>query len=689
MVQTKQHPTEEQSEASGDGLQAQAGLANKANAEEVPERPALAPNVKLSGEMQESGFEKKQWLVQRDGSFSQVTELLYHVLKQVNGQRSIDEIAQAASQEFGRTISADGVRKLIGTKLIPEGFIVKADGSVAQAPGATGKGLERSPLAVNMRVKMIDPRFITPFTNVLQYLYKPLILVPILLLSVVLHGWLYFMHGVGHGTYDLLYTPGLILAIFGIVVISTAFHELGHASALQYGGGKVGGMGAGLYIVYPAFFTDVTDNYRLGRWARVRTDLGGFYFNLIFQFLLAGLFALTKQEFLLLPIMLIDFDIIHQLLPFVRLDGYWALADITGIPDFFSQIGPFLRSVLPLPWWKGRKLPDLKGWVKAVFALYIVITVPLLAFLLFLMVKGVPRILATAWDSFLKQTHDFSSALSAGDVLAVIVAVLQMVLLALPTLGLLYALYGLARRGFTALWNWSKPTPQRRAIGSLVTLGIVGLLVFLWAPQIPFLGGRPGPARTITNFTPIKPNERGTIGDAIPVWPFVAFSSPSQPAAPATVVPATPESAPSIPTAGPQVPVPAGGPSLPEPTPTPVVTPQANPNVLPTQIPQVVPTIAPKVPQVIPTQIPQLVPTAVPQIVPTQIPQIIPTAIPPVNSIPTVAPKLVPTVNAVPTEVPKLVPTVNAAPTLIPTVQPKLVPTPAPPNLPPVQPKLP
>src|SRR3712207_652054 len=199
-------------------------------------------------------------------------------------------------------------------------------------------------------------------------------------------------------------------------------------------------MGVGLYLIYPAFYTDVTDNYRLGRWARVRTDLGGFYFNLIFALGMMGLYALTGYEFLLLAVVLLDLEIIHQTLPFVRLDGYWALADLTGIPDFFSHIGPFLRTVLPIPWWKGRKLPNLKGWVKAVFALYILITVPLLAFILFLMVKSVPRVLATAWDSFWKQAGVFSTAQNAGDFLGMAASVVQMITLALPALGLVYIL---------------------------------------------------------------------------------------------------------------------------------------------------------------------------------------------------------------------------------------------------------
>ena len=93
-------------------------------------------------------------------------------------------------------------------------------------------------------------------------------------------------------------------------------------------------MGAGFYLVYPALYTDTTDAYRLGRWARVRTDLGGFYFHLIFALGLVSLYLVTGWEFLLFVVLLINSNIIYQCMPFVRFDGYWALADLTGIPDF-------------------------------------------------------------------------------------------------------------------------------------------------------------------------------------------------------------------------------------------------------------------------------------------------------------------------------------------------------------------
>src|SRR5207253_10714679 len=172
-----------------------------------------------------------------------------------------------------------------------------------------------------------------PLTRVLQYLYSPLLLLLLLFLTLQAQYWLLFVHGVAGGIYQALNVPGVLPLVLALVVSSAAFHELGHAAALRYGGGRVRSMGVGFYLMYPAFYTDVTDNYRLGRWARVRTDLGGFYFNLVFAAGTIGLYILTGSEFLLASVILLNIQTVQQLLPFVRLDGYWVLADVTGIPD--------------------------------------------------------------------------------------------------------------------------------------------------------------------------------------------------------------------------------------------------------------------------------------------------------------------------------------------------------------------
>jgi putative peptide zinc metalloprotease protein len=433
---------------------------------EVPEYPALAPDVELVGEMKESGFEDRQWLIQRGGRFIQLTELLYRVVEQSNGERTLAEIATEVTRASDWMVSADNVRLLIQSKLLPLGIIAPADGT-PPAGSHVGPGVEgptRSPLRVNMRQRLIGPRFIDPFTRVLQALFAPVAVIPFLAAIVVAHGWLYLMHGVGRGLREVILQPSLALAVLAIVFASGIFHEFGHAAALRYGGGRTRGMGFGLYLVYPALYTDTTDSYRLGRWGKVRTDLGGFYFHLIFALGLVVLSLLTGWEFLLVAVLLINLDILYQCLPFVRFDGYWALADLTGIPDFFSQMGAFLRSWLPISRWRGAKLPKLKPWAKAIFISYVIVTVPVLSLLLFFLVTHLPGVVSTFRESLLIQAGAFSSALDSGDPFEAALSIAQILMLGLQALAITYLLYILSRMLIVAvLTQFIYPLVRRTA----------------------------------------------------------------------------------------------------------------------------------------------------------------------------------------------------------------------------------
>lgn len=441
----------------------------------VPERPVLTPNVQLVGEMQETGFKDRQWLIQRDGRFIQLTELLYRVMEQANGDRTLEEIAAGTTESTDWIVTADNVRQLIQTKLIPLGLIAPVDSTVVE-PRKSEQA--RSPLDLGMRMTMIGPRLISPFTKLFQVLFAPPVLIPVLIAIATAHGWLYFVHGVAESFRDVLYTPGGLLIVIAVTLASAVFHEFGHASALRYGGGKVRGMGAGIYIIYPVLYTDVTDSYRLGRWARVRTGLGGIYFHLIFTLGIIGYYLVSGQELVLLVVPLITLEIIRQFFPLIRLDGYWVLADLTGIPDFFSQMGPFLRSVLPVSRWKGDKLPNLKPWVKAVFATYIIITIPVLTGLLYLLITRLPLIVATVWDSLLVQRQIFSAAWVNGDLLGMATSGSQMIMLGLPALGITYLFYRLGWTVIRVIRN--QPTLARRITGTLIAVGAVALMAFLW-----------------------------------------------------------------------------------------------------------------------------------------------------------------------------------------------------------------
>ena len=196
-----------------------------------------------------------------------------------------------------------------------------------------------------------------------------------------------------------IYDPTLLLGVLASVIVATVFHELGHTSALRYGGGRPGVMGIGFYLVWPAFYCDVTDAYRLDRISRLRTDLGGVYFNAIFALLAGVAFFITGEEAILLAAVVQYVILLQQLIPLLRFDGYYVLTDPTGVPDILSRIKPIFRSLVP-----GRKadaqLTRLKPGVRAAVTAYLLALVPVMLFLFAWVVVGAPRLLATVHDSF-------------------------------------------------------------------------------------------------------------------------------------------------------------------------------------------------------------------------------------------------------------------------------------------------
>ena len=453
--------------------------------------PQLAPGLELIGEYEDSGFKETPYLARRaDGQVLQLPRLLYVLAEQIDGRRDYDEIAARVTRAFGRGLTGNGARYLAEEKLVPLGIVA--------VRGGTGPALQKVDplLALRLRVGVVPETVVNRATRVFRPLFLPAVVVGVLSALVALDGWLFLVHGVATGARQVLYDPLLVLLLLGLIVLSAAFHECGHATACAYGGARPGGIGAGIYIVWPAFYTDVTDAYRLGRGGRLRTDLGGVYFNVIFILATAVAYFATGFEPLLLLILIQHLEIMHQFLPFIRLDGYYIVSDLTGVPDMFARIRPTLASLLP---WRraDKRVRELKPAARAAVTVYVFATVPTLLFAFGIMVVNAPRIFATAYDSVLLHYDRIGreDALHAG------ISALQMAILILPAAGL--AVSGLrgGKRALLGSWRRTDGRPAARALLVVGTAATTALLAWLWWPN--------------GEYRPIQPGERGTLQGAI------------------------------------------------------------------------------------------------------------------------------------------------------------------------------
>jgi putative peptide zinc metalloprotease protein len=465
--------------------------ATRAPAGAVPRR---ADAVELLGEMEQSGFVEPPCLVRRgDGQTIQLTELLYRVLESIDGRRDLAGVADDLSARIGRDATAEDVSFLVEEKLRPLGLLKAPDGSEPEVQ-------KLNPLlALRFRVCLSKPSVTRRVTAPFAALFHPAVVTVVLGGFVAMVVWLFGVHGIAGSTRAILREPALLVLTFFLTMLSAGWHEFGHAAACRYGGATPGTMGAGIYLVWPAFYTDVTDSYRLDRRGRLRTDLGGLYFNCVFSLATFGAWAISGWDFLLVLIPLQLLQMVHQLLPFVRLDGYHILADLTGVPDLFARIKPTLASALP-----GNE-PDervtvLKPWVRRVVALWVVLVIPLLLFSLVMVVLSMPRMLATAWETLRLERQAIGDAFDAGDWWGLAAGILASAALLLPLLSSAYILGRIVTRVSRGAWDRAS-TPLGRAAVVAGAGGLAALAAFTWWPN--------------GEYEPIAPNERGTIGDAV------------------------------------------------------------------------------------------------------------------------------------------------------------------------------
>lgn len=454
---------------------------------EVPERPRLGAAVELLGELDGDAFQQRQWLVMRDGRFVQVSDLLYRILECSNGATTLADIASDVSSAIGRGVSRDDIEYLLRDKLIPLRLIQGIESSMEE-PLSTSQ-LVRSPFAVNFRAR-IDGRYIDPVAAALRIFHAPVVMAPLLLGALAAHMWLYGVHGATGAIRQFVDDPAVMMIVLPVMLLAAAFHEFGHASALRYEGGRARAMGAGLYLVFPALYTDVSEAYRMNRRQRLRVDLGGPYFHVVFGLAATGLYAATGRTWLLTVAVLADAEVVRQFMPIGRLDGHWILADLTGMPDFLSRIVPFAASLLPIPL-LDRPAPPLKRRAKRVFVLYLAaFTVGFPIFILYTL-SHLPSLAVAGWGTARILVRFLIASHGVGNYLQMVNAGFQLVFLALEAAGMLLFFYLLAWRPARRMWIHSREQIaafRRMTRASLFVL--VGGLIICVGAMYPWLSIR-------------------------------------------------------------------------------------------------------------------------------------------------------------------------------------------------------
>jgi putative peptide zinc metalloprotease protein len=311
----------------------------------------------------------------------------------LDGTRSVEDVARDLGAKHGIAYDPEGIGVFIGQVLAPRDIVADGEGTAQSPPRRPPR--TRNPLFF-FRIDLLQPDQVARLSACTKWLIHPaaaLVLVPAI---VLIHGLFY--------AGQLRPLPGLDLAashlipVYALVLLSVLIHELGHASATRYWRCEHGAIGFGMYLLFPAFYTDVSEIWKLSRRRRMVVDISGVYFQLV----CAGAFILgywrTGTEAFGVAARIIGLLVLVSLNPVFKFDGYWLLCDLLGVPDLHDRLRA-LNAGIARRLLGRRGGDDFRRDIKKPAVAHVLILYAVAADLFYL---GVIRWLVTALPGFLR-----------------------------------------------------------------------------------------------------------------------------------------------------------------------------------------------------------------------------------------------------------------------------------------------
>ena len=287
--------------------------------------------------------ENKNYRVElADGRHFQINERLFRLLDALRTPMSLEKLLSRFGDSERSIPSAEITA--ISTELVAQGILIQ-DGVVP--PATTHRQEDASLLALHYRREILSAKQLAPIVRPFQLFFTRPVAAILTLLIAVVHVMLYVQHGLAAQT-DM---SGVNWPLFLLVLLASIFvHEFGHLAACQRWNCPHGPLGIGFYFFQPVFYVDVTAAWRLDRWQRAVVDLAGIYLQMVCTILFWLLWMATQDRTWLFAIFMTDLFAYSNLQPFMKLDGYWLLSDLSGVPNLHARVGSVLH------YWQQRML---------------------------------------------------------------------------------------------------------------------------------------------------------------------------------------------------------------------------------------------------------------------------------------------------------------------------------------------
>lgn len=119
---------------------------------------------------------------------------------------------------------------------------------------------------------------------------------------------------------------------------TVCLHEFAHGTVCKYVGGKVGTLGFMLIFFSPAMYCDISGIRMISdKKKQILASCAGICVNLVFMAMASIAYTIWARPLFAAFIIMSFTTIVSNLIPVIRLDGYWILSFATGITNLYKK----------------------------------------------------------------------------------------------------------------------------------------------------------------------------------------------------------------------------------------------------------------------------------------------------------------------------------------------------------------
>ena len=344
-----------------------------------------------------------------DSHHVKVSETAKTIIDLFDGKHTLIEIENSL-QSKGIKISDSDLKKIVQEILMDK----------AMLEGIPFKNKKKNSL-LWIKIPLLDSWKLNKLFSVLKYAFeKHLLMIGMfcIFFSIVISAYMIL-------TIEKEYPLNSIFIMI-IGYISLVIHEFGHASAAYKYKINVGKIGIGMYFLCPVMYIDMTSAWRLASKQRVLIDFGGMYFQALTAIPLTIIGMISKNNLFYVCSIYVLAMSIYNLLPFLKLDGYWLLCDYFELNNLSQNAFKTIRDQI------GNKNDKLTKKKKVYYIFSLIYSISII----FMFCIGIIYFIITIrnWDYVIETGKEFIFALQNNNVKGMFATINSILIYILPVI---------------------------------------------------------------------------------------------------------------------------------------------------------------------------------------------------------------------------------------------------------------